>query len=262
MTIDLSFFKKHGYQILKGIFPKEIIEPIASFLAQEKDKTLSKIKDFIDFQEPKDLIARIQRIADDDQAFQSLEPQQRNMLSGHFSLEARLSPILHAIPQSAAILDLCAQLLPGQEPRMHMPPTARFVLPGNYFAGVPAHQDVSYNKHIQDFFVVWVPFCAIDDDCGGVMVHHGSGYLPEQIQSPAKKFWLQPVPDYGYEKIHCKMDIGDALLLNKWVVHQSMPNFSDRIRYSSDFRFFGSATTSEKHYLDIAKGEVVAPALA
>src|SRR5690606_32029103 len=143
------------------------------------------------------------------------------------------------------------------EARLHLPPTARFILPQNVHAAVPPHQDISYNKHVEDFFVLWIPYCKIDDHCGGVIVHKGTGQLPEQLQNFDRKFWLQVVPDLGYEKIHCTMYVGDALLLNKWVVHESAGNTSDRIRYSSDFRFF--CGPSSKHYLDLKDWTVVAP---
>jgi len=41
-----------------------------------------------------------------------------------------------------------------------------------------------------------------------------------------------------------------------------MPNSSDRMRLSCDFRFFGEQSHSTKHYLDIATNTVVAPTKA
>lgn len=255
--MDLSFFKEHGYQVLKNLFPKKTIETIREFLTKEKDDTLNLINKVVPFKNSSDLISKIQKYYEDEPSFEALDPSIKSMLSGHFSLQARLSPILHLVPKTPKVQEIYQSLLPGQKPRMHLPPTARFVLPGNYFAGVPPHQDVSYNKHVDDFFVIWVPFCNIDDKCGGVIVHHGTGYLPEQLTSYEKKFWLQAVPETGGKKIHCTMEAGDALLLNKWVVHESALNTSDRIRFSSDFRFF--CGNSSKHYLDMETWQTIAP---
>jgi hypothetical protein len=56
------------------------------------------------------------------------------------------------------------------------------------------------------------------------------------------------------------MDVGDALLLNKWIVHESVPNVSSRIRYSIDFRFFSGRDSSSKHLLDMQTWKVIEPA--
>lgn len=255
--MDLSFYKKHGYQVLKSLFSKEDIDTIRNFLIKEKDNTLNLIGKAIPFKDTSGLITKIQEYYEDEKAFEALDPSIKSMLCGHFSLEARLSPILHLVPKTKGVQEIFRSIIPNQKPRMHLPPTARFVLPGNYFAGVPPHQDVSYNKHVDDFFVIWVPFCKIDDQCGGVKVHKGTGNLPEQLTSYEKKFWLQAVPETGAEKIHCTMDVGDALLINKWIVHESALNTSDHIRYSSDFRFF--CGPSSKHYLDMETWQTVAP---
>jgi ectoine hydroxylase-related dioxygenase (phytanoyl-CoA dioxygenase family) len=52
---------------------------------------------------------------------------------------------------------------------------------------------------------------------------------------------------------------GDVLALNPMVIHRSMPNRSERTRFSIDFRFFGDADTSAKHFLDLRTWQVVAP---
>jgi hypothetical protein len=41
-----------------------------------------------------------------------------------------------------------------------------------------------------------------------------------------------------------------------------MPNVSDHIRFSVDYRFFGRNQTSSKHVLDMQSWKVVAPAFA
>jgi hypothetical protein len=50
--------------------------------------------------------------------------------------------------------------------------------------------------------------------------------------------------------------------MGKRTMHESMPNSSDRMRLSCDFRFFGEQSHSTKHYLDIAANTVVAPTKA
>ena len=50
------------------------------------------------------------------------------------------------------------------------------------------------------------------------------------------------------------------VIIGKRTLHESMPDDSDRLRLSCDFRFFGERSHSTKHYLDIATNTVVAPA--
>lgn len=255
--IDLSHYQEFGYQILKNVFPSELIKEINIFLEDEKDKTLALLRKTIQFQDYGEFIKKTKALYENEQAFQSIDSNTKSLLSGHFPLETRLSQRLWTIPQSQSTIQLFQQIFPDHPPRMHLPPVLRYILPGNVFAAVPPHQDVSYNKHVDDFFVLWVPFCKIDDECGGVVVHHGTGHFPELMANSERKFWLDSLPETGCQKVHCKMDAGDALLMNKWIVHESMPNTSNRIRLSSDFRFFTGQ--SAKHYLDMETWKVVIP---
>ena len=143
---------------------------------------------------------------------------------------------------------------------MHMPPTARYILPGNVHAGVPPHQDISYNKHMSNFVTIWVPLVDIDDECGGVTMYEGSGQASEySVEQESSDFWQQGVPTEGFRSVHCAMKAGSVLALNKWVIHGSTANRSSNIRTSIDFRFFGASDRSSKHYLDIKRHYVVKP---
>lgn len=187
-------------------------------------------------------------------------PACRENPSGHFDLDTRLDPRLWTIPRLPALQALLHDILDSESLFMHMPPAARCVLPGNLAAGVPAHQDLSYNRHMSDFITVWVPLVDIDDDCGGVAVYEGSN-APCEIAVPRdpQGHWLQGVSTRGYEAVHCKLRGGDVLVLNKWIIHASMPNRATRTRLSIDYRFFGGQDSSSKHYLDLQTGVVIAP---
>jgi ectoine hydroxylase-related dioxygenase (phytanoyl-CoA dioxygenase family) len=107
------------------------------------------------------------------------------------------------------------------------------------------------------FVTLWVPLVETDEECGGVGVYEGTGRSPEHSVGQ-DRFWLQPVAAEG-RPVHHAMSRGDALLLNRWIVHQSMPNRSARTRLSIDFRFFGEHDSSTKHYLDLQRRVVVPP---
>lgn len=257
---DLGPLKKQGYQVLRGLFSAEAVSSIRGLLEKEARSALLSIKPEVSCSDdPAALIAFIKKANDDSAVFQRLSKRTRDILTGHFPVETRLSPALEAIPRSERLGDVLRAIFPGQGLKMHMPPMARFVLPKNIYAGVPPHQDISYNKHLGEFVVVWVPFTKIDAECGGVIVHEGSGALDEQPLDADGKFWLPGIPDSGLKKVHFEMAPGDALLFNSRVIHESMPNTSDRVRYSCDFRFFAGTTATSRHYLDMSTWKVVAP---
>jgi ectoine hydroxylase-related dioxygenase (phytanoyl-CoA dioxygenase family) len=182
---------------------------------------------------------------------------------GHFPLPVRLSERLWPIPRDAGLRAVLRDALGGDELYMHMPPTARFVLPGNDRAGVPAHQDISYNHHLPEFFTVWVPLVEIDEACGGMSVFEGSQNGPEMLSEYTHDQWLKPVTTAGFKRRVCApMSPGDIIIFNKWIIHESMLNRSTRSRLSVDHRFFGPGGVSRKHALDMQTWRVLQPAVA
>jgi len=259
--MNTEFFDVYGYQIFDGVVPLPLIEEIHTLLEIDAHASLRKAFAEIDCSEEASVLEKIDSIAralgDDGNR---LNKGSKDALSGHISLATRLSPELRKIPSVPGVLEIVRKLLRTDTIFMHMPPTARFVLPGNLHAAVPPHQDAVYNQHMADFLVIWVPLVDIDDDCGGVVVYENTGSLPQQQLGPnSSAFWQEGVDVSRFTPVHCKLRRGDILALNKFVVHASMPNRSTRTRYSIDHRFFGSEDLSTKHYLDLKNQVVIAP---
>ena len=194
----------------------------------------------------------------------TVSPEDRHVLLGHFPLPVRLDAALWQIPLALAEQPLLYDLLGAGQLFVHMPPTARFVLPGNVKAAVPAHQDVTYNKHLGPFCVVWTPLVAIDRACGGMAVYprtQGGGELFAGAAVAPTDGWIPGIDVTGFERVELvPLAPGDVVVMGNETVHESMPNRSQRTRLSVDFRFFGDNSRSSKHYLDLAARRVVAPA--
>jgi phytanoyl-CoA dioxygenase PhyH len=194
----------------------------------------------------------------------NVPPEDRHVLLGHFPLPVRLDEALWQIPLALAERPLLYELLGAGKLFVHMPPTARFVLPGNAKAAVPAHQDVTYNKHLGPFCVVWVPLVAIDRACGGMAVYprtQGRGELFAGDTVAPADGWIPGVDVAGLDRVELwPLAPGDVVVMGNETLHESMPNLSSRTRLSVDFRFFGDDSHSSKHYLDLAARRVVAPA--
>jgi hypothetical protein len=260
--MDDTQFRKHGYQVFRGVLEPTVVADTSRWLAQEANNLLERIRRVIDPSETTPIPAAIAAFCETGR-HHALDTDLRNALSGHFPLAVRTAAPLQNLIRSDRLLRLLSQIFPGQSLRAHMPPMARFVLPENGVAAVPPHQDISYNRHLSDFVTVWVPLVPIDDRCGGVAVYHGTRELPEILTDAdvqARDIWLKGIGNLDqYPPVHYHMQPGDVLVFEKTVVHASMPNTTDRMRLSLDYRFFGSASSTTKHYLDMDTWSVIPP---
>jgi hypothetical protein len=254
-------FRSEGVVVLKQVLPASVYAPVRDYLTACVDELTSLFAQYrISIHAP-DAGRHVERLLDDDAA--AVPPEHRHVLLGHFPLPTRLGRALWAIPMHLDGQPILHDVLGARRLFVHMPPAARFVLPGNSKAAVPAHQDVSYNKHLGLFCVVWVPLVEIDERCGGMAVFpktQGLGELFEGKTVAAAHGWIPPIRTSDYERVELwPLSPGDIVVMGNETVHESLPNSSDRIRISIDFRFFGENSRSSKHYLDLQEGRIIAP---
>jgi len=261
---EVEAFRRHGYGIVPQVLDVALLASVRQLLEAHMQRQMAAAAREMGGHSVAQFVCELASgTTSGARTLDALSKDTRDTLSGHFSLEARLDRGLWEIPKQPRLRGILHAALRSRALYMHMPPTARFVLPGNLHAAVPAHQDLSYNRHLSDFITVWVPLVPIDGACGGVVVYEGSGGAPETpTDSERDRFWLKGIPVEGYRPVHCEMAVGDVLLLNRHIIHASMPNRSDRTRLSIDFRFFGARDRSHKHHLDIQTWTVIAPAEA
>ncbi|MEX0775475.1 MAG: phytanoyl-CoA dioxygenase family protein [Phycisphaeraceae bacterium] len=201
---------------------------------------------------------------DGESRYAALDKDVQHLLRGEFPLVFRLGEEFRAIASQRALIAALQAVLAKVNLRMHYPPMIRFKQPGQAQANVPMHQDCSYNAHLEEFVTAWLPLCEITDACGGVDVlvgSHRDGALPHGRQV----IWGNYVEEVGlqrFKRVHVTMALGDALLFGPYTLHASHANTSERPRCSIDCRFFSRLTASTKHYLDVATGRVITPALA
>lgn len=256
--IDVAPYRHHGFQLFRGVVPSGEIAQVRHWLENEFDRVQDDLRAAVE-------VASDRRLGPACAEFLSagkhcgLDADQKNALAGQFPLAVRLAQPLKSLLHSPRLAAILQALFPGESVRAHMPPMARFVLPGNGQAMVPPHQDCSYNRHMSDFLTAWMPLVEIDDACGGVRVHSDTADLGEWITDNQRDVWLAAIPDLGYPKVDVQMRPGDLLVFHMRTIHESLPNTSDRVRLSLDYRLFGSSATSTKHYYDLDTRQVVAP---
>ena len=260
-----EIFEREGIVVARKVLPTEIVQGVGDFLRGAIDQVDDALRPYGFSLFDADAPARLTALMEE--APPNLTERDRHMFLGHFPLEIRLAEPLRAIPRFLNTHSLLFELLVTSGLYAHMPPTARYVLPHCSLARVPLHQDVSYNRHLDDFCVVWVPLVPIDLACGGMAAYTRTHQAPELIkerQQAAADGWLPPIDagsaDRARRVVLAPLDPGDLVVMSKRTLHESMPNLSDRLRLSCDFRFFGEQSRSTKHYLDISADKVVAPA--
>jgi hypothetical protein len=255
---DLSKFRELGYQVIANVIPAELVADIQHFLGEHVDKMLDTLSKF---GVTSDINTAGGQIAATLRNTSSLSDDLKVLMTGHFPLEVRLDKKLLSIPKDGRVRGLLESIHETKSLRMHMPPMARYIMPGNTEAGVPPHQDVSYNGHMDNFITMWVPLVPVDAKCGGVTAYPGGPKRKiEVVKRVENGVWIEGIPTEGLHAENCvPMNPGDVLVFDRFLVHGSMPNTSDRIRFSLDYRFFPASSPSSKHYLDMNSWEVFQP---
>ena len=252
-------FRENGVVVVTGTLPSEVCDRLGNHLRQSLAAVDDVLAGYGLSTATPGAGGRIAALLQDPALVQA----DRHLLQGHFPLSARLHQVSWAIPQHLDESRLLHRILGTKSLYAHMPPMFRFVLPGNGGAAVPAHRDDSYNAHLERFCTVWVPLVDIDSECAGMAVYPGSHLADDAslaLGDANPSGWLPPVKISGFDRVelHPLMPT-DIVVMDRTTVHESMANRSNRTRLSADYRFFGEGARSTKHYLDIARGVLVAP---
>ena len=259
-----------NWGIVRRLVSSGTIETAGTFLKDRMMQALTQLGVACEGRAPLEIGLEVNRILEDPDALRSLSDKQVAVLRGQFPLEDRLSAPVMAVAKEVVESRLLESIIgPAELVRMHMPLMARFVLPGNGGAGVPAHTDSQYNNHMSDFVTVWIPLVPVDGDCGGVRIFEGARADQTMLSDPAlnaaftsgaTRDWHSGLDTSGLARFECiPMEPADALYFRPLVVHESMANRSARIRFSLDMRFLLSGATTTKTTFDFASGRTINP---
>jgi hypothetical protein len=139
-----------------------------------------------------------------------------------------------------ALLEIAESLI-GAEILAHPQFNSRAKLPGHDPTVVPWHQDFGYlDPEAEETLMVnfWIPLVDATMEMGAMQVIPGShrwGLIPHQrvgiyLGVPEEKLPPHQVAD-------CPVPLGGVLMLQSKTVHRSVPNVSDRVRWSLDLRY-------------------------
>lgn len=262
----------HGFQIFREVISLETITSVRRFLEKDLLKALKILPQWSISSLNSESGCKAEELLSGSELGELDESVKPLLTNGHFPLSTRLSDRLWELPKAPGLRNLLNVIFGGQPISMHMPPVARFMLPGNFGAAVPPHRDIDYNLHLKEFFTVWIPLVEIDLECGGISFYiestnreatfeketSESGF--EQIKVPTSKAWLPALSTNSFRRIVCSpMFPGDIAVFNEKVVHGSELNTSSRTRLSIDMRFFARDSLSKKHSLDLQQWRIIEP---
>jgi hypothetical protein len=137
-------------------------------------------------------------------------------------------PGFNRIPFASPLPDLMAQILgpagfcyPLKVPRIVYPTSVVPTQPGNV-----VHQDY---RAVQDMFTCWVPLGEVPTELGGLAVQTGS-HRTSQVR-------YRPLPRLEPGWVTTDYQPGDVLVFHCLTTHAALPNRTDRMRFSAEYRW-------------------------
>ncbi len=146
---------------------------------------------------------------------------------------------LHALAHEEAVLAPMRALL-GDTAFPHPLSICRLVFPHNQDWSTPPHQDFPNNQGTPDLYACWIPLGDCPRKLGSLAILAGShklGLLPLKFALGAghRQCVLDPRHD-ALEWVSADFMAGDMLIFHSHTVHRALPNVTDRIRLSVDYR--------------------------
>jgi ectoine hydroxylase-related dioxygenase (phytanoyl-CoA dioxygenase family) len=170
----------------------------------------------------------------------------------------------HAVPHHPSVRRCVTPLL-GASAFPHPLSIARLMFPQDEEWATPPHQDYPNNQGTPDLYACWIPLGDCPTELGSLSILRGShqlGVAPLKFSLGAGNRRAQL--DKRFERLNWvggDFAVGDAIVFHSHTVHRSIPNITDRMRLSVDYRFQreGEALTEgclEPHFGRLTWGEI------
>jgi hypothetical protein len=146
----------------------------------------------------------------------------------------------HAVPHHPTVRSYMTALL-GDSAFPHPLSIARLSFPSNEEWTTPPHQDYPNNQGTEDLYATWIPLSDCPVKLGGLAILRGShrlGMAPLEFALGAGN--RQAKLDERFESLEWvggDLELGDALVFHSLTMHRALPNRTERMRLSVDYRF-------------------------
>ena len=240
---QIDQFREEGVVILRNCIPPEALDPLVEELKRRVEQSIRAAveKGFLDLEHTFPDAPFATRLA---LASKYCHPENWIWKNGFYDQKPVTAGVF-ILRKAAPILDITESLI-GGEILAHPQYSVRAKMPDHEETAVPWHQDVGYlnTKEAGETLVVnfWIPLVAATVENGCLQVIPGThqlGDIPHQKLSVKGKANLavrdEDLPDG--EILSCEVEVGDAILLNERILHRSVPNLSETVRWSIDTRY-------------------------
>lgn len=234
-----EFFNRNGYLHVSGFVPESLLNNTQRSIEKWVDRAIHRwIKkgrlshDFADL--PFDL-----------RLYRAWEAAQKPPYKESLTKEIASAEVFNMLAYSGFV-DLVQDLLGGNNIQSLAGYMCRPKLPSRAFPiDTPWHQDAQchvYRKtHDANFITIWIPFMDVDETNACLQVSeasHISKRLFEDAKNGTIHYSIHPEHSDQFTNLRAiPMKRGDALCLHQLVAHRSLPNHTDRMRWSLDIRF-------------------------
>lgn len=173
--------------------------------------------------------------------------------------------VFHGLPHDPDLLRVMQILLDDKGAFPHPLSIARLVFPEIPEWATPPHQDFPNNQGTERLFASWIPVGDCPLELGPLCLLEGSHRLGRlDLAYSLGAGHRQAVLPPGAERLRWlsgEMALGDVLVFHSLMVHAALPNVSDRMRLSVDYRYQaeGDALTPrclEPHFQRLSWDEI------
>ena len=238
-------FKLDGYLIIRNMLPQAALQPLISELEQKVDKAIHEAvrQQQLDAADTYASAPFANRLA---LASASCKDK-RWLWQTFFSRGKPISAGMFSLRTTPQLLDATEQLI-GPEILAHPQFALRPKMPDLDLMDIPWHQDLAYliPAEADETLVVnfWIPLVPATAQNGCMQVIPGShlkGLLEHDILIKTEGHkGTKGIPDTflpAGDFVTCEVDAGDVLLTMERMVHRSIPNRSNSVRWSVDTRY-------------------------
>ena len=243
-TQQTQQFHDDGFFVLRGVLPDEAMRPLIDELENKIDDLTKEAvsEGLLDVSKTFDDAPFDRRLALVCDACRERNWIWRRLQHGKYK-----SPGMFQLRTAPELLDIVESLI-GPEIYGHPQYALRAKMPNHEETVVPWHQDLGYlvpEDAGETLFVnCWLPFVDATGENGCLQVIRGShrfGFLPhEKLLDMADHTATKGIPEADIpegEIVTCEVSKSDVLLTMERVVHRSIPNRSDTVRWSLDTRY-------------------------
>ena len=232
---EISFYREHGYVVLRQILPPQILELGRSVCDQWVDRKIDEWVEAGQLSERFEELPREQRFI---VAWEAAGKPAYSRQGTHYNFHEDMYNLLtHPL-----FLDITESILQTQEITVSGTNNVRLKHPALPWTVVNWHADVYYwnENEARDFFdmlVAWYPLSPVNLERGCLQLISTKETTARDWQVTGDNVFLPPKEVEKFPINSVPMMPGDLLLFSDYTLHRSVPNLENEIIWTIDHRY-------------------------